>query len=66
MIEYITPQQAQQLHKDKGYGYRSIFTIISWIKLYNLGKKIGGRWQIDKSKFIEFLEKGTYLPTENP
>ena len=32
-------------------------TIISWTQKYNIGKKIGGRWWINKQKLIDYLKQ---------
>ena len=58
-IEYISTVEAQQIVFNAGFGSKSNQTIISWITKYGLGKKIGGRWAIDKSKLITFLEGGS-------
>lgn len=58
-IEYIDTVEAQQIILDAGFGTKSNQTIISWIKRHNLGKKIGGRWALDKSKFERFIEGGS-------
>lgn len=39
-------------------------TIISWVKRYNLGKKRGGMWAIDKKKFMSFLQNGSPIQDE--
>jgi len=32
-------------------------TLISWIKKYGLGRKIGARWYINKNVLAEYLEE---------
>lgn len=63
--EFIKPKEAAILHKEMGYGYKSYFAIVEWVKRYGLGVKVGGRWKVDKEKFINFLEKGTYEGDNN-
>ncbi len=33
-------------------------TVITWIEKYKLGSKLGGRWYIDRKKYMDFLKKG--------
>ena len=60
MTEYITPNDAMQLHEQAGFGKVGKFTIIDWCKKYKLGIKIGGRWKVNKKRFERFLKEGTH------
>ncbi|GAN33554.1 MAG: hypothetical protein DYG83_09530 [Candidatus Brocadia sp. AMX2] len=40
--------------KKQGYTVTKT-TVINWLRQYNLAIKPGGRWQIDKNKFVNFL-----------
>lgn len=43
---------------NKGVAPISLPTLINWIQAYKIGKKIGGRWWVDKEKLTAMLEKG--------
>lgn len=58
--EYITPLEAVRIHRRSGFGNIGKFTVITWIKKYGFGLKIGGRWKVDKKKFERFLREGTH------
>ena len=51
----ITIKQAQQVARELGFD-RSIPTLISWVKKYRLGYKVGGPWQVQTEKFISYLK----------
>lgn len=55
---YIDTNTALIIIKNTGISQVSLPTLISWIRTYKIGKKVGGRWQIDKQKLIEMLESG--------
>ena len=59
VIEYIDVNAAMKLVFQAGYGNVSRVTLHKWLRDYALGKKIGGRWKVDKARFKRFLEKGT-------
>ena len=56
---YITPQDAIVLYRKSGFGNIGKVSVVAWVKKYELGLKIGGRWKIDKVKFEKFLREGT-------
>ena len=55
MVDLINTKVAIQTMIQHGIK-ATLPTIISWIKKYQFGKKIGGRWYLDEAKFIEFLK----------
>lgn len=55
--ELIPTNVALQIVSDAGLSI-TLTTLISWAQNYKIGKKIGGRWQIDKQKLLKMLEKG--------
>ena len=57
-ISYIRTKEALEIVNDKGVVPVSLPTLISWIRIYKIGKKVGGRWWIDKQKLIEMLTEG--------
>lgn len=57
-IEYISTNEAIGLIFQAGFGCVSNQTIISWVTKHNLGRKIGGRWKIDKAKLTNYLAGG--------
>jgi len=32
-------------------------SFLNWIQKYELGKKVGGRWYVDKIKLLDWLKK---------
>lgn len=54
----ITTTKAMSIFKDQGHGKITRATIISWIRKYKLGVKIGGHWYVKRKKFEKFLKKG--------
>lgn len=56
--EYIDTNKALDIIKNIGITSVSLPTLISWIQHYKIGKKVGGRWWIDKLKLTEMLQKG--------
>lgn len=56
-IVHIRPKEALILYEQLGFGKVSISTIRLLIKKENLGKKVGGKWFINKDKFIKFLRE---------
>lgn len=57
--EFITPEEAVDLHWQAGFGLIHISTVRNWIPKYKLGIKIAGKWWVNKTKFKKFL-KGDY------
>ena len=55
---FIDTNEALRIVLDKGVVPISLPTIINWIQTYGIGKKVGGRWWVDKEKLTEMLEKG--------
>lgn len=56
--DFIDTNKALEIIKAKGVVSVSLPTLINWIQTYSIGKKVGGRWWINKEKLIEMLEKG--------
>lgn len=56
-IVTITTEEAITEARKKGVTITKP-TVITWIDRYKLGSKLGGRWYIDKKKFIDFLDEG--------
>ena len=54
----IDTNEGLKIVLDKGVVPISLPTLINWIQTYKIGKKIGGRWWVDKEKLIQMLEKG--------
>jgi len=53
----ITTQQAVDEYRKAGLGDITIQTIKVWLyKKIIVGRKIAGRWHIDRNKFIAFLK----------
>lgn len=61
MKKWLTPKEAAKTAN------RSAMTIINWLKnpRYDIGIKVGGRWQIDREKFNRMLAEGNLDETEN-
>lgn len=57
-ISYIRTKEALEIVNDKGVAPVSLPTLISWIRTYKIGKKVGGRWWIDKQKLVKMLQDG--------
>jgi|TARA_R100001530_G_scaffold108613_2_gene76161 hypothetical protein len=54
----ITPSQAVAEYQKAGFGSISTQTIVVWIQNKTIvGRKVGGRWHVDKDKFQLFLEE---------
>jgi len=53
---YITTAEAMQIASEKGVSV-TLPTIINWCDKYSIGKKIFGRWQVDKDKLLFYLER---------
>jgi len=61
-VVYINTSQARELLKEK-FPLNSpptLPTIIAWIRRYNFGYKLGGRWKINKEAFLEFLHGSSF------
>lgn len=53
----IGTPEARALIEEHGPTPVSLPTVIEWCKQYHLGRKIGGRWYLDKDKLLEFLNE---------
>ena len=63
MVETIDVTSAVDLVRSTvGFDVTRV-TIITWVKKYGLGKKLGGRFRIDKIKLMDFL-KGVDIDSE--
>lgn len=56
-LDYLTTTEALMLVGFKKY-HITLPTLLTWCKKYNIGRKVGGRWYIDRDKFTSFLENG--------
>lgn len=56
--KYINTNEALDIIKDVGITPVSLPTLINWIQNYEIGKKVGGRWWVDKQKLVEMLREG--------
>jgi hypothetical protein len=54
----ISTSEALEIVQTKGVVPISLPTIINWAQAYGIGKKVGGRWWVDKEKLTEMLVKG--------
>ena len=55
---YITVTQAMEIHEQVGYGSIHIATMRQWASKYSFGRKVGGKWYINKVKLENFLTTG--------
>jgi hypothetical protein len=59
VIKWISVTEAVRIAEVIGHPVSRV-TIISWTKQFpNMGKKVGGRWRIDKDALIFYLNEGT-------
>ena len=59
MPDYISTTEALDIIEGSVLSKRIVLpTLIAWAKRYNLGRKFGGRWYIDKDKLLAFLRNG--------
>ena len=56
-IKYIDTKESLKIIEGMGSPV-SLPTLINWIQNYKIGKKVGGRWKVDKQKLIKMLDKG--------
>lgn len=54
----ISTVEAEHFLKSLGYGVPTRTTLISWIRKYKLGIKIGGGWRIYADQWRIFLKLG--------
>jgi hypothetical protein len=52
-----TTEALKFIEKETGGVVITLPTLISWIKKYALGRKIGARWYVDKNAFTEYLKE---------
>lgn len=50
----LTTKEALTLLEKEGYKI-SLTTVIAWTKINKLGHKMGGRWYLNKIKFLQFI-----------
>jgi hypothetical protein len=55
--KYIDTGEALKIIEIMGSSV-SLPTLINWIQNYKIGKKVGGRWQVEKQKLVKMLNKG--------
>lgn len=53
-LKYISVTEAHRQLKEEGIN-KSIQIVRRWIPKYNLGRKIGDEWLIDRRKWKEFV-----------
>ena len=63
--EYMNTKHALEVIKKIGTKPTSLTTLISWINVYGIGKKVGGRWWVNKAKLIDMLNKGNQKGNQN-
>lgn len=51
----ISPAQALEIAKAQGISV-TYPTILKWVRDYGLGYRIGGRYTINREKFMKFIE----------
>ena len=52
---FITTIEAREIVKEKTELDITKVTMLTWINKYKLGRKIGGRYQVNKQQLLEFL-----------
>lgn len=52
---WIDTNEAMELASQNGAPI-SRQTVINWVSEYDLGRKIGGRWRVDKNRLMNFLQ----------
>jgi len=65
-LKYISTRQAQLFIKEETGLAPTLATIRNWCKSYGgyaLGRKIGGRWWVDKTNLEYFLEMNYEIGT---
>ncbi|MCP4475440.1 MAG: helix-turn-helix domain-containing protein [Gammaproteobacteria bacterium] len=57
-LSLISPKEAVLEFKNNGFGRITKVTVINWVKEKKIvGKKIGGRYYINKKEYLDFLKK---------
>lgn len=59
LLPGITPKQALEIARSKGYEL-TYATMIKWVRTYGIGKKVGGRFYIDRDKLLYLLKFGNH------
>lgn len=59
----LTTREALVLLEKEGYKI-SLTTVITWVRINNLGYKMGGRWYLNKIKFLQFIAGKTKIKKE--
>jgi hypothetical protein len=54
--DYINTQEALKRIGELRVYTPSLPTLIEWIKKYDLGHKVGGRWRVNKEKLDKFMK----------
>jgi len=61
-IEWIDTTEALEIFRSHVLAKRRYTpnrpTLLAWLKKYDLGYKFAGRWEVDKQKFVDFLDSG--------
>jgi hypothetical protein len=60
LTNHISTREAMEIVADKGFRSVSLVTMIQWCKKYKIGRKMGGRWFIDRDLLISFINKGSH------
>ena len=55
---YINTAQALFLIEEEMGWSVTLPTLIAWLNKNKLGRKIGGRWQVDQKALTEYMRKG--------
>lgn len=55
---YINTAQALILIEEEMGWSVTLPTLIAWLSKNKLGRKIGGRWQVDRNALTEYMRKG--------
>lgn len=54
-MKTISTEEAINTFTENELGTVTKPTIITWIRKFKLGKKIGGRWRISEEKYLKFI-----------
>lgn len=57
--KWIPLMEALQAVNEMGFGTWTSEALRGWCRKYDIGKKIGGKWFIDKAKMKVFIESGS-------
>jgi len=56
----ITPSEAVELAEEEYEVSVTTETVYTWCEKYNIGRKVGGRWYVNKKRLILLLEGRTW------